>query len=180
MTITTLPFGRHKGSPLPAVPTPYLSWAYRTVKLSSGLRAAVRAELESRDDCPADLPEETAQKPHPCRRCGGVELRLTWQQLANTVSRVIRGDCRRCGQFVLFVTQTPENMAIADAGGSSLPPAPRDGEEFELRLVAQPGPVPAIVRLRQVAKGLLRKHGFRMASCREVTPQSDNRSGASL
>jgi hypothetical protein len=37
-------FGRHKGKPLNEVPSDYLAWALRTVRLSSGVRAA-REEL---------------------------------------------------------------------------------------------------------------------------------------
>jgi hypothetical protein len=166
MTTHTLPFGRHKGAALANVPTPHLAWAIRTVRLSSGLRAAVRTELTSRPDCPSDLPDEPAPRTPQCRRCGGVELRLAWQGLSRGTGRVIRGDCRRCGQFVLFVEQTPENVALAD--GAPDEPAPRPAETFELQLVAQPGPVPATVRLKQVVKGLLRQHGFRLTSCREV------------
>ena len=41
MVSHTLPFGKHKGVPLPDVPLSYLQWLLREVKLSYGLRAAV-------------------------------------------------------------------------------------------------------------------------------------------
>jgi hypothetical protein len=44
----TLPFGKHKGRPLGDVPGDYLRWMLRECKLSSGLRAAVGAELATR------------------------------------------------------------------------------------------------------------------------------------
>jgi hypothetical protein len=44
------------------------------------------------------------------------------------------------------------------------------GEEYELRLVAVPSDVPAIIRLRHVLKSLLRAYGFRAVSVRDVTP----------
>jgi hypothetical protein len=45
------------------------------------------------------------------------------------------------------------------------------GREFELRLVAQPDDdAPPVIRLRHVLKGLLRAHGFRAVSVRDVTP----------
>jgi hypothetical protein len=45
---TPLPFGKHKGRPLAEVPASYLSWLLAEVKLSSGLRCAVAAELTRR------------------------------------------------------------------------------------------------------------------------------------
>jgi hypothetical protein len=45
------------------------------------------------------------------------------------------------------------------------------GEEFELRLLAlADDDAPPIIRLRHVLKGLLRAHGFRATSVRDVTP----------
>jgi hypothetical protein len=48
MADLTMPFGRHKGTPLADVPESYLGWPLPGCKLSSGLRAAVAAELERR------------------------------------------------------------------------------------------------------------------------------------
>jgi hypothetical protein len=46
------------------------------------------------------------------------------------------------------------------------------GEEYELRIVALADDhAPPIVRLRHVLKALLRQHGFRCTSVRDVTPQ---------
>jgi hypothetical protein len=45
----TLYFGRHRGQALDAVPSSYLTWVLETkIKLSSGLKSAVLAELQSR------------------------------------------------------------------------------------------------------------------------------------
>jgi hypothetical protein len=44
------------------------------------------------------------------------------------------------------------------------------GEEFELRIVAQPDDVPPVNRLRHVLKALLRAHRFRAVSVRDLTP----------
>jgi uncharacterized protein (DUF3820 family) len=48
----SLPFGKYKGQPLAAVPSGYLHWVLETCKLSSGLRAAIAAELETRGIAP--------------------------------------------------------------------------------------------------------------------------------
>jgi hypothetical protein len=116
----SLPFGRHRGWPLGEVPTDYLLWLLRTCKLSTGLQAAVRAELLSRPNCPPQLDPEPGPGPVRCRRCGGTDLRLYWQQLAGAGGRAIRADCRRCRRFVAFVPQTAANVAAADA---AQPPA---------------------------------------------------------
>jgi hypothetical protein len=46
--VTTMPFGKHKGLPLTAVPTDYLHSLLGQCKLSSGFFAAVSAELTRR------------------------------------------------------------------------------------------------------------------------------------
>jgi hypothetical protein len=112
-----MPFGRHRGAPVRRVPTDYLHWLYRNCKLSSGLRAAVRAELLSRPDGPRGLPPEPASPSPECYRCGGRDVALSWQQLANGARR-IRAECRWCRGFVKFMPETPENVAAADATAS--------------------------------------------------------------
>jgi hypothetical protein len=166
MTTHTLPFGKHRGKPPGDVPVDYLLWLVRTCKLSSGLRAAIRADLLAREVDEDQLPPEPQAQAPCCRRCGHAALRLAWQPLAGTESsRVIRADCRACGAFVYFAPQTPDNIALADRSEQAPPPR---AKEYELRLVALPGPVPPNVRLRQAAKGLLRQHGLRAVSVREL------------
>jgi hypothetical protein len=46
----------------------------------------------------------------------------------------------------------------------------KGGEEFELRLVAQPDDVPAAARVRQLLKQALRGFRLRCISVRDVTP----------
>jgi hypothetical protein len=104
-----MPFGKHKGQPLAEVPSEYLRWL-TTIKLSPGLRTAVHTELAERGEKVPPAP--LAKKPH-CRRCGGHLLCLTWQELGGAGGRAIRADCLRCGRFVTYVAQTPENVAIA-------------------------------------------------------------------
>ena len=63
-----LPFGRYNGVPLAAVPSDYLASLIGQVKLSSGIRATVAAELSSRGH---PLPPAPPPRPIvPCRRCG--------------------------------------------------------------------------------------------------------------
>jgi uncharacterized protein (DUF3820 family) len=47
MTVTTIPFGVHRGRPVGDVPTSYLVWVLKTCKLSSGLAAAVAAFIDA-------------------------------------------------------------------------------------------------------------------------------------
>src|SRR5262249_39613761 len=72
-----LPFGRYQGASPRQVPTGYLAWLLRNCKLSTGLREAVRSELLSRPDCPAELPPGPGRGPAPssCRRRGGGAVR---------------------------------------------------------------------------------------------------------
>ncbi len=175
MTTHTLPFGKHKGRPPADVPADYLDWMLRTCKLTPGLRGAIRGELLGRGADPSSLPPEPEAKALPqCRGCGGDEHRLHWQQLAGAGARVIRADCRRCGQYVCFAPQTAENLSRADAAPPPIPELHRHpaGERFEVVLVAEAAETPAIVRLRQLLKQAQRQWRFRCASARALTPQA--------
>jgi hypothetical protein len=49
MNAVVMPFGKHRGCPLPAVPTAYLDWCLRASKrLSPWLREAIEGELRRR------------------------------------------------------------------------------------------------------------------------------------
>jgi hypothetical protein len=115
-----LPFGQYRGSPPRAAPTGYLRWLLRTCRLSSGLRAAIRAELESRPGGTVGLPPEAELKRAPlsCRFCGLQRFLVTWHEHAGGQQRVLRADCAVCGRFVAFLPLTPENVAEADAAKS--------------------------------------------------------------
>jgi hypothetical protein len=117
MTEHHIPFGRHRGLALRSVPTSYLDWFFRTCKLSTGLRAAIRAELLTRPDGSGYLPPEPVGPPLKCGRCGSRDVRLRWQQAANGEMR-IRAECRRCRRFVAFAPLTPGNVASANATAS--------------------------------------------------------------
>jgi hypothetical protein len=108
-----LPFGKHKGRPLPEVPSDYLSWLLRT-RLTARLRAAVRTELLSRPDR-QDLPPEPPSVDPFCKNCGSVDLTVSWQPMAGG-RRAIRADCQGCGRYVGYLPQTPANVARAGTG----------------------------------------------------------------
>jgi hypothetical protein len=115
-----LPFGKHAGQDVATVPTPYLSWlASGAVKLSAGLRAAVRGELQRRG---VALPDEPPPAPRQCLRCGGTEMRLSWHQCGGKgKARQIRSECRGCRRFCGFVGQTPAKVAEADGNAAPAP-----------------------------------------------------------
>ena len=113
----TLPFGKHAGQPLDTVPTPYLDWLAREARLSSGLRAAVAAELRARGSTPPPPARLRAGCPVRCTRCGSTELRHSWHEYRNG-QRQIRRACGRCGTWLGSAPQTPEAVAEADARAS--------------------------------------------------------------
>ena len=118
---TVLPFGRHRGQPLGTVPTSYLTWLAATVKLSTGLRNAVAAEL-TRRGLPVPTPPTPAEKPlPPCGRCGSTTSpRLTWHE-TRSGTRQIRRECSRCGTWLGAAPQTPANVAEADRSATPAP-----------------------------------------------------------
>jgi hypothetical protein len=115
MTAHTIPFGRHKGQPLSAVPASYLSWLLATVKLSSGLCGAVADELRRRGLTPPATPPPP---PEPaCRRCGC--SRLVYQKAEDTLGRTwVRRRCADCGGNCGHAPLTPRNLALALASSS--------------------------------------------------------------
>jgi hypothetical protein len=117
MTTThVLPFGKHKGVPLCQVPTSYLQWLAGTVRLSSGLSAAVRAELEWRN-VPAPAPRPAGRSRAAARRTRRDTRRSRAHWLCQRDGRkAIRGECAVCGRWVGTLPDTPENRALADAG----------------------------------------------------------------
>jgi hypothetical protein len=120
MTMMTpaLPFGKHKNEPLAAVPTDYLRWALATVKLSSGLRAAVAAELTRRGITPPPPPPSAPVS--PCERCSSKEVTFAWIQ-DKIGRRQIRRSCGRCGGSRGFAPQVEPFVTLANAGTSPTP-----------------------------------------------------------
>lgn len=100
-----LSFGRHKGEPLTTVPTSYLDWCLRTVKLSTGLRLAVADELRRRG---VQTPALPLPPPRACHRCGSADVRIVWHQHSDG-RRQTHGTCQRCGGNCGAVPMTPEN-----------------------------------------------------------------------
>ncbi len=133
-----LPFGAHKGLPLSEVPTNYLGWllAAPGVHLGSGLRAAVRAELLARPDRPAQVPAEPEARPTPPCRCGGTEVRLSWQALKDG-RRAIRRECAACHHWLVgFAPMTPANVALADAVEAATRKPRRRGKRRRKRVLS--------------------------------------------
>ena len=113
-----LPIGKHKDQPLVEVPSSYLQWLLGNCKLSSGLRAAVAAELTRRGVAvppPPPLPPESA-----CPRCGPAALGYHWYQ-DRLNRRQIRRTCGRCGLPLGFAPQVVPYVGLADAAASAAP-----------------------------------------------------------
>jgi hypothetical protein len=111
-----LPFGRHKDVPITDVPAAYLAWLIRTVRLSSGLRRAVAAELSRRGlDVP---PPPPPPEPGRCWRCGGTDCVYRWAE-DRLGRRQLRRECERCGQFRGFAAQVEPFTTEADAAASA-------------------------------------------------------------
>src|SRR5262249_10989822 len=117
-TMLTIPFGKHKGRPLEDVPTDYLEWLRRSVKLSSGLRLAVAGALRTPGgDVPAEAPTPPPARPR-CRPEGKVSY--SWLQKRDG-QRAIRRECRSCGAWLGFAPLQEPYVSIADAMASSTP-----------------------------------------------------------
>lgn len=113
-------FGRHQGKPLGEIDLGYLQWALRECKLSSGLQAALTAEVERRGGTAPPTPPPSVAP--TCRRCvmvgGGV--RLSWLQQRNG-TRAIRRTCDVCGASLGAASAPPENIALADKNALPAP-----------------------------------------------------------
>jgi hypothetical protein len=109
-----LPFGRHRGQPLSAVPSSYLAWLLREVKLSSGLRAAVAAELAGRG---IGVPPPPPFVPAACRRCGPAGHSFRWAQ-DRRGGRRVRVQCGRCHAYLGFAPCRPPFTTKADENSS--------------------------------------------------------------
>jgi hypothetical protein len=108
-----LPFGRWKGRALGEVDVSYLQWVAHEVKLSTGIRAAVEAELQRRG---VAVPEGPPPAPPPSC-CGSSELRYTWHQFSNGTMQV-RRSCPRCGRSLGFAPRQSPYTDYADASAS--------------------------------------------------------------
>lgn len=113
-------FGIYKGRPLAEVDSGYLAWALRTdkVKLSSGVRAAVVAELERRGV--ASPPPPPPPPPPTCHQCGGVDILYGWMQLVTGVRRIKRL-CRSCGRSLGFAPEVEPYLSYASASATPAP-----------------------------------------------------------
>jgi hypothetical protein len=111
--VSSLPFGRHRGQPLTTVPTDYLRWVVREVRLSSGVQAAVLGELEARNiDAPPPGPAR------PVRRCAehpDAEPVLVREEDSRGRCR-IRAGCPRCRRWTDYPPCVSPYTTRADAG----------------------------------------------------------------
>jgi hypothetical protein len=115
MYVHSLPFGKHKGRPLPQVPSGYLQWLIRECKLSSGMRSAVADELRHRNiDAPAPAPPRPLR---PCRDHPDAELLLLWME-DRLGRRRIRAECSMCRRPADYPPCVPPYSTQADANVS--------------------------------------------------------------
>jgi hypothetical protein len=111
-----LPFGKHAGEPLAAIPTAYLLWVLKAAKLSSRLRQAVVDELHSRGVAVPEMPP----RPEPrCRSCPDAGVNYRWA-LDRLGRRHIRAGCARCGGFLTFPPSVPPYSDLADAAAAGV------------------------------------------------------------
>jgi hypothetical protein len=112
----SLPFGVYRQVPLPEVPSSYLAWALEVPKLSSGLRAALSAELQSRGLTPPPAPPTPA--PPRCQRCPGAGYVLS--RAVDAIGRPhVRATCQRCGRHLAFVRRDAPDAAAALKRGTA-------------------------------------------------------------
>jgi hypothetical protein len=113
-----MPFGCHKGELLSGIPSDYLDWLLRNVRIGRGLRAAIADEL-----CRRGLSAPSAPPPWPlptCSRCPGVKPQLSWLQ-DSLGRRRIRIECGRCHQSMGFAETREPYTTEADAAASKTP-----------------------------------------------------------
>jgi uncharacterized protein (DUF3820 family) len=132
--VHTLPFGKHKNRPLPEVPSDYLLWMARTCRLSTGLRAAVGAELAHRGLEVPSMPEPNPKIPL-CARCGIESFAVCWQEVRSGERR-IRAECMKCGRWLswLPVAEPWIRQADANANPTALLDALTRLDELDARL----------------------------------------------
>jgi hypothetical protein len=109
----TLPFGKHRNCPLSEVPSHYLTWLASTCRLSSGLKAAVHAELRERGEPVPAGPHREHTVP-VCRRCPGAGFRCCWR-IDAMGRRTIRASCQCCDRHLSFAPCVPPFTDLADA-----------------------------------------------------------------
>jgi hypothetical protein len=114
--MTEMPFGKFKGLTVDRIDTGYLRWLL-TIKLSSGLRAAVAGELCRRG---VPVPDPPPHVPPSCPRCrAATVIGYSWYE-DRLGRRFIKRRCR-CGEDLGFAPHRPEFVARADAAASPTP-----------------------------------------------------------
>ena len=160
-----LPFGKHRNEPVRLIPSDYLAWLLRVCKLSSGLRAAVVAELQARG-----LPVPVQPPPRPVRPCPtcppGAGSACSWLEDRLGRRRVV-AECDRCGRTVDYPPCVPPYTDMADRASS--PTAALDVllacEDLGLQLVSDGRAVDVAAADRRRAPAALLR---RLRQCRHT------------
>src|SRR5581483_4224317 len=114
----TMPFGVHRGKPLPDVPEAYLLWAVRECRLSAPLRLAVGNELRRRG---REAPPAPPRRIPACRACGpAAKVTYLWSE-DRAGRKYIRSECRACGRWLGAAPLTEPFTTLADAAASKAP-----------------------------------------------------------
>src|SRR4051794_18160809 len=97
----SLPFGRHRGVPLPDVPDDYLAWVCRTFDAADPSRAAAAVELARRGlSVPETWPPARRPVPGECPRCHLCPgLVIFWAERRDG-RRQLRRECSQCGTWL--------------------------------------------------------------------------------
>src|SRR5262245_6485233 len=116
--MTALYFGKHKGQELSEIPSGYLTWALRTVKLSSGIRQAVASELARRGAAvPPPATNPAAGWRGPCSGCGCKAIDYRWHEFSNGTKQ-IRASCSRCHAWLGTAPRVEPYTTEADRNAS--------------------------------------------------------------
>jgi uncharacterized protein (DUF3820 family) len=111
-----LPFGKHRGKTVADVPSDYLSWLLRNVRLSSGLRLAVTDVLRSRGVQVAPPPPVP---PEPvCPDCGlDTRIFYGWLETSNGERRIQR--LCGCGRALGLAPHIEPYLSLAEGSADA-------------------------------------------------------------
>jgi hypothetical protein len=111
----TMPFGGHSGRVVAQLPAGYMEWLLDSgPRLSHSLEQAIRNELAARGRPRPPEPEAPPERV-VCKSCNSDSMHVYWQTMRDG-RRMVRADCRVCGAFCKYLSQTPAHVALADKG----------------------------------------------------------------